>query len=196
MQDSSLKISAIPSRTLPTDPQEGRPVRDGRPRVKLQDLPFSPAGPACRTGPAKSSFEIRSGEIRSGEIRSGNGLGRTTPSSHPTTAKAFRSRTGDSAGYQKPEPSRRSAVCFGMGAGGARLGPASGHPGRRWNPVVKGGRLRGFCRSNVKSLLSLAELEQKSGQLAAAPSQFASPAQATPATGFELIARKAEAGTD
>jgi len=69
--------------------------------------------------------------------------------------------------------------------------PQSSRP--QLEQVVKGSRQHGFLQVEWESLLSLAELEKKSGHLAAAQSQFASLAKATRAKGFELIARKAEA---
>jgi DNA-binding winged helix-turn-helix (wHTH) protein/tetratricopeptide (TPR) repeat protein len=68
--------------------------------------------------------------------------------------------------------------------------PQSSRP--QLEQVVQGSRQHGFLQVEWESLLSLAELEKKSGHLAVAQAQSASLAKATRAKGFELIARKAE----
>ncbi len=62
--------------------------------------------------------------------------------------------------------------------------------------VIQDAKAHGFLEIEWEAMLSLAELEKKTGHLAAAQSQFASLARDAHMRGLDLIAHKAAAGRD
>jgi DNA-binding winged helix-turn-helix (wHTH) protein/tetratricopeptide (TPR) repeat protein len=60
--------------------------------------------------------------------------------------------------------------------------------------VLKDAQAHGFLQIQLEAMLSLAELEKKSGRQADARSRFAALAKSAHSKGFDLIARKANAG--